>query len=463
MGINPHIFREYDIRGIVERDLGGEVPYAIGRAFASELRDRNGGRDDLVIAVGHDNRPSSPGLAEGVIRGIRESGVNVMFVGTVPTPVLYYAAARFDTDAGLQITGSHNPPEYNGFKMLTRGRAVYGEQIQELRARIDRQRYTTGSGGKEERAVIPTYIDDLGSRFRLDRPVKVVADCGNGTGSLVAVDLLRRIGAEVIPLYCESDGTFPNHHPDPTVDANVQDLIRLVREEKTDLGVGFDGDADRVGAIDEQGNIIRGDILLLLFGLDALKRLGAPQKLIFDVKCSQAVPEVYAAHGGEPIMWKTGHSLIKEKMKETGAPIAGELSGHICFGEDYYGFDDALYAACLLVQMVSRAKEPLSQTIDQFPKYVSTAEIRIDVPEEEKFDIVKRAVAHFRKEHEVIDVDGARVLFGDGWGLLRASNTQPVLVSRYEARTQEELDRIRGIMEAWLREQGVDAAKQAAH
>lgn len=463
MGINPHIFREYDIRGIVERDLTGDVPFSIGRAFASELRDRNGGRDDLVIAVGHDNRPSSPALADAVIRGIIESGVNVLFVGTVPTPVLYYAAAKFDTDGGLQITGSHNPPEYNGFKMLTRGRAVYGEQIQQLRARIDQTRYTTGKGNFDEREVIPTYIEDVGSRFKLDRPVKVVADCGNGTGSLVAVQLLERIGAHVVPLYCVSDGTFPNHHPDPTVDENVQDLIRLVREENADLGVGFDGDADRIGAIDEQGSIIRGDILLLLFGLDALKRLGAPQKLIFDVKCSQAVPEVYAAHGGEPIMWKTGHSLIKEKMKETGAPIAGELSGHICFGEDYYGFDDALYAACLLVQMVSRSEEPLSQTIAQFPKYVSTAEIRIEVPEEDKFDIVSRAVEHFRKDHEVVDVDGARVLFGEGWGLLRASNTQPVLVSRYEARTQEGLDRIRRVMEGWLSENGIDAAKQATH
>lgn len=461
--MNPHIFREYDIRGIVDRDLTGDVPWAIGRAFASELRDRNGGRDDLVIAVGHDNRPSSPGLADGIIRGIVESGVNVMFVGTVPTPVLYYAAAKYDTDGGLQITGSHNPPEYNGFKMLTRGRAVYGDQIQGLRERIDRNRYTTGAGKVETREVIPTYIEDVASRFRLTRPIKVVADCGNGTGSLVAVELLERVGAEVIPLYCESDGTFPNHHPDPTVDANVQDLIRLVREHKADLGVGFDGDADRVGAVDEQGNIIRGDILLLLFGLDALQRLGAPQKLIFDVKCSQAVPEVYAAHGGEPIMWKTGHSLIKEKMKETGAPIAGELSGHICFGEDYYGFDDALYAACLLVQMVSRSDQPLSATIAKFPKYVSTAEIRIEVPEEEKFDIVKRAVAHFRKEHDVVDVDGARVLFGDGWGLLRASNTQPVLVSRYEARTQESLDQIRRTMESWLAEQGIDAARQATH
>ncbi len=453
MPINPHIFREYDIRGIVDRDLSGDVPELIGRAYGSELKQRLGGTPN--VPVGYDNRPSSPALAEGIIRGINSTGVNVIDVGTVPTPVLYYAAASLNTEGGLQITGSHNPPEYNGFKMVVQGRALYGSAIQDLRARIDAQRFEKGSGKHERREMISPYIEDVGSRFKLQRPIKVVADCGNGTGSLVAIDLLERIGADVIPLYCESDGTFPNHHPDPTVDDNVRDLINLVRKEKADLGVGFDGDADRIGAVDEKGSIVRGDLLLLLFGLDALERLGPPQKLVFDVKCSQAVPEVYRAHGGEPIMWKTGHSLIKEKMKEVGAPIAGELSGHICFGEDYYGFDDALYAACLLIELVSRSKEPLSKRVDAFPKYKSTPEIRVEVPEEEKFEIVKRAITEFKKKYEVIDVDGARVLFGDGWGLVRASNTQPVLVLRYEARTEDGLRRIQKTMEDWLRQQGV--------
>jgi phosphomannomutase / phosphoglucomutase len=295
----------------------------------------------------------------------------------------------------------------------------------------------------------------VGGRFTLKRPVRVVVDCGNGAGSVVAVDLLRRAGADVIPLYCESDGTFPNHHPDPTVDANLQDMIALVRSERADLGVGFDGDADRLGVVDENGSVVRGDLLLLLFGLDALERLGAPQTLIFDVKCSQAVAEVYEAAGGHALMWKTGHSLIKEKMKEVGAPVAGELSGHICFGEDYFGFDDALYGACALVQMVARSERSLSEHVAVFPRYVSTPEIRIDVTEEEKFGIVERAVAHFRREYNVIDVDGVRVLFDGGWGLLRASNTQPVLVARYEAKSQEQLDRIRGVMEDWLAGQGV--------
>jgi phosphomannomutase/phosphoglucomutase len=379
----------------------------------------------------------------------------VIDCGTVPTPVLYFASAKYEADGGLQITGSHNPPEYNGFKMVVRGRALYGEAIQGLRGRIDTNRYASGSGKREKLDVIPTYIEDVGGRFKLDRPIKVVADCGNGTGSLVAVELLERVGAQVVPLYCESDGTFPNHHPDPVVDENLHDLIRMVKDENADLGIGFDGDADRIGAVDEEGNIIRGDILLLLFGLDALERLGAPQKLVFDVKCSQAVSEVFQKYGGVPVMWKTGHSLIKEKMKEVNAPIAGELSGHICFGEDYYGFDDALYAACLLVQLVSRSVKPLSARVDDFPKYHSTPEMRVDVSEEEKFDIVARAVSDFKKRHEVIDVDGARVLFGDGWGLLRASNTQPVLVLRYEARTADGLRRIQETMEGWLREQGV--------
>jgi phosphomannomutase / phosphoglucomutase len=408
-----------------------------------------------VVAVGRDNRPSSPALAEQIIRGIRAAGVNVLDYGTVPTPVLYYAAARERTDGGLQITGSHNPPEYNGFKMIQAGRPVYGDAIQELRERIETGRFETGEGSVESREIVAEYVEDVGGRFQLKRPMKVVVDCGNGTGSVAAVDLLRRTGAEVVPLYCESDGTFPNHHPDPTVDEYIQDLMARVREEQADLGVGFDGDADRIGAVDENGSVVRGDILLLLFALDAMGRLGAPQTLIFDVKCSQAVPEVFAAHGGHPIMWKTGHSLIKEKMKETGAPIAGELSGHICFGEDYYGFDDALYGACALLQLVSGDERPLSARVAEFPQYVSTPEIRIDVTEETKFDIIARAVESFRSRYDVIDVDGVRVLFSDGWGLLRASNTQPVLVMRCEARTAERLAEIRGIMEGWLHEQGV--------
>jgi len=458
--VNPHIFREYDIRGIVAEDLGGSVAEDIGRAFGSELRARlgdraGGGRERLRVALGHDNRPTSPELAEGVIAGLRAVGVDVLFVETVPTPLLYYATKHFDTDGGLQITGSHNPPEYNGFKMVARDGSIYGETIQRLRERIERRDYATGQGGLETHDVIGPYLDEVGGKFSLEEPVKVVVDCGNGAGSLVAVDLLERIGADVVPLFCESDGTFPNHHPDPVVDENLVDLIDRVKSERAALGIAFDGDADRIGVVDEKGRIVRGDILLLLYGLDYIDRHGPGAEMIFDVKCSQAVPEVFEKAGGRPVMWKTGHSLIKERMKQTGAPIAGELSGHICFAEDYYGYDDALFGACRITEMVARWEEPISAHTDAFPQYVSTPELRVDVPEERKFDIVEDAVAHFKRDHDVIDVDGARVLFDGGWGLLRASNTQPVLVLRFEARDAERLEKIRGTFEDWLRAQGV--------
>lgn len=461
MNIAAHIFREYDIRGIVEKDFIGDVPFLIGRAYGSEVRARLGGTP--VVAVGYDNRPSSPGLAAEIRRGILSAGVNVVDVETVPTPMLYYATAKLELDGGLQITGSHNPPEYNGFKMVVRGRALYGDAIQGLYQRIINDDFLDGDGERVRKDIYPTYLDDVGGRFKVARPLKVVVDCGNGTGSLVAVELLQKTGAEIIPLYCESDGTFPNHHPDPVVDANLRDLITLVKREKADLGLAFDGDADRVGAVDEQGNIIRGDILLLIFGLDALERLGAPQKLVFDVKCTQALPEVYTARGGEAIMWKTGHSLIKEKMKEENSPVSGELSGHICFGENYYGFDDALFGAGLLIQIVGRSARPLSAIVDEFPKYVSTPEIRVEVTEENKFDIVNTAVEYFSARYEVIAVDGARILFENGWGLLRASNTQPVLVLRFEARTPEQLAEYQGIVENYLESQGVDTSATATH
>ncbi len=457
MAVNTEIFREYDIRGVVERDLSGEVPVQIGRAYGSEVRRLHPGRDDLTVVVGHDNRPSSPALADAVIRGIRETGVNVVAVETVPTPVLYFATVHLETDGGLQITGSHNPPEYNGFKMMAGGATLYGEDIQRMRRRIESGEFEHGEGRLETRDVLTAYIADVTERFSIPRPVRVVVDCGNGAGSLVATQLLGGIGAQVIPLYCESDGTFPNHHPDPTVDEYIQDMIAAVRKEGADLGVAFDGDADRIGVVDENGKVVRGDILLLLFGLDVLRRRGPGQKLVFDVKCSQAVPEVFAQAGGVPILWKTGHSLIKKKMKEVGALVAGELSGHICIADDFYGFDDAPYAACRLIDMLSRSDRSLSAQVADFPDYVSTPEIRVEVEEQRKWEIVERAVAHFKESHEVVDVDGARVLFDGGWGLLRASNTQPVLVMRFEARTEDRLAAIRSEFEDWLRGQGVES------
>jgi phosphomannomutase/phosphoglucomutase len=451
---SQHIFRQYDIRGIVGDDLDAGIAEAVGRAYGSHVRTGAAGRAPEV-AVGCDNRLTSPELSAGVMAGLRASGCDVVDVGTVPTPVLYWAEATLGTDASVQITGSHNPPEWNGIKMTVGRASMYGEAIQDLYRRIVDGDMARGTGGHRREEVLEPYVTDIAGRFRLARPMKVAADCGNGTGSVVAVRLLEALGAEVTPLYCESDGTFPNHHPDPTVDANLADLISTVRAGGHDLGVAFDGDADRIGAVDETGAIVRGDILLLLFGLDILSKRGAGQKLVFDVKCSQVLPEMYARAGGEPIMWKTGHSLIKRKMKETGAQVAGELSGHIMIADDYLGFDDALYDACRLIDLVARGGQPLSEMVGAFPTYVATPEIRLDVTEEQKWTVVAAAVAYFKSRYDVIDVDGARVLFGDGWALLRTSNTQPVIVSRYEARTPQRLQEIRSEVEDWLRSQGV--------
>jgi len=452
--MKDHIFRQYDIRGIVGDDLTAEVTEGVGRAFASMVREQTG-KATPRIAVGNDNRTTSPELVAGLVAGIRAAGVDVLQVGTVPTPVLYWTEATFETDAGVQITGSHNPPEWNGVKLSLGRSALYGDGIQEIRTRITKGDMDSGAGALVEEEVLDRYVADISSRLSLTTEMKVAVDAGNGVGALLAVPLLEALGAEVTPLFCESDGTFPNHHPDPTVDENLADLIRAVKGSPHDLGVAFDGDADRIGAVDEKGNIVRGDILLLLYGLDLLEKLGPGQKLIFDVKCSQVLPEVFAAAGGEPIMWKTGHSLIKKKMKETGALLAGELSGHIMVADDYFGFDDALYDACRLVALVSRSGRPLSEMVGDFPVYVSTPEIRIDVTEEQKWDLVEQAVAHFKATHEVIDVDGARVLFDGGWALLRASNTQPAVVARIEARNDTRLTEIREEVSAWLDTQGV--------
>ena len=461
MFTSDHIFRQYDIRGLAATELTPEVSEGVGRAYGTMARERLGSHPR--IAVGCDNRPSSPNLVAGLIRGLTGSGADVVDVGTVPTPTLYWAERTLSTDGAIQITGSHNLPEWNGIKMTLQAASVYGEAIQDLKRRIvdGEDGAEEGRGSAERVDILDRYIDDLAGRFDLPGPVKVVLDCGNGTGSLVGVALLQQIGAQVVPLYCDSDGTFPNHHPDPTVDEYLVDLIDTVRRERADVGIGFDGDADRIGAVDEKGRIVRGDIILLLLGLDVLRKRGPGQKLIFDVKCSQVLPDEFAKAGGEPIMWKTGHSLIKEKMRETGALVAGELSGHICLADDYLGFDDAPYDACRLVDLIARSEGSLSEMVSDFPVYASTPELRIEVAEESKFRLVRAAQEHFKKRREVIDIDGARILFDDGWGLLRASNTQPVIVARYEARTEEGLRVIREEVESWLRTQNVEVGHEA--
>jgi phosphomannomutase/phosphoglucomutase len=451
--IHPGIFRQYDIRGIVDEDLTAEAAHLIGRGFDALLAKRgiSGG-----VVVGRDNRPSGSALRDALVRGLLESGRAVTDVGVVPTPLVYWSLHHLPVEGGIQITGSHNPPEYNGFKLCVRTDSLHGEGIQELRAIIEAGRFREGNGRLETTHVIDGYIDDVAARTGLlARRLKVVIDCGNGTGSLVTAQLFGRLGIDAWHIFCDSDGTFPNHHPDPTVVENLTDLIREVRDRGADLGIAFDGDADRIGVVDARGEIVWGDHVLILYARDVLQRTGPGQPIIFDVKCSQALPDAITAAGGKPVMWRTGHSLIKERMKELNAPVAGEMSGHMFFSEGFYGHDDALYGAARLLRIVAADGRALHEMLADVPHFVSTPEIRVDCPEERKFGVVADAVRHFRARHEVIDVDGVRVLFGDGWGLIRASNTQPVLVTRYEARTPERLAAIRREMEDWLRGQGI--------
>jgi phosphomannomutase/phosphoglucomutase len=453
MAISQTIFRQYDIRGIVGEDLTVEAAGQIGRAYAAYLAERG-----LVgaVAVGRDNRPSGDALRDALVAGINSVGYDVVDIGVVPTPVLYWALHHEPVVGGIQITGSHNPPEYNGFKMCVGTESLHGDGIQALRALITSGRVPTGAGGVRHAAVIDRYVDDMVLRVGpLPRRMRIVVDCGNGAGALVAPQLFERLGVDVTSLYCESDGTFPNHHPDPTVPENLVDVIAAVRGGEAELGVAFDGDADRIGLVDEHGEIVWGDHILILYARDVLARTGTGQPIIFDVKCSQALPHAITEAGGVPVMWKTGHSLVKEKMKELAAPIAGEMSGHMFFGEGFYGHDDALYGAARLLRIVAESGRSVSELLSDVPKFVSTPELRVDCPDDRKFLIVEEAARHFAKTRDVVTVDGARVLFGDGWGLVRASNTQPILVMRFEALTATRLAEMRDEMEGWLRAQGV--------
>jgi phosphomannomutase/phosphoglucomutase len=454
---NPQIFREYDIRGLHERDLGDDVVRAVGRAFGTYLRRRG----KKTVALGRDFRLSSPRIASAVTEGLASTGCDVRLVGEVPTPGLYYSIVALETDGGVQVTGSHNPVEYNGLKLCEGVQSVHGEQIRALLEAIRREDYETGEGTVTEIPTGERYRDMLVSKGKPARALHVVLDAGNGSAGPFAPGIFRELGQQVTALYCEPDGSYPNPTPDPTVEANLQDLIRTVRETGADFGVGYDGDADRIGAVDGRGRILWGDQLLALYARDVLEQLpGAP--IVFDVKCSQGLEEDIRAHGGTPVMWKTGHSLMKQKMRELQAPLAGELSGHIFFGHGYYGFDDALYASVKLLDIVARSGRSLADLRDSIPAYVSTPEIRLDTTEEAKFEIVARVRDFFRQRYPVIDIDGARVQFDGGWALVRASNTQPVLVARFEARTSQRLERIRAEVLAVLEREGV-ATAAASH
>lgn len=455
MEVPAVIFRQYDIRGIVGTELDARLGHAVGRAFASFAQERLDGSPRL--AVGRDNRPSGELLARAVRDGVAAAGGVAVDIGVVPTPALYLAERTLDVDGGLQVTGSHNPPEFNGFKMVVGGDTLYGEDIQALRRLIENDAMGQGEGKIEaDDSVITRYIDAVAERNGpISRPVEVVVDCGNGVASLAAEPILSRIGAEVTPLYCESIGTFPNHHPDPTVPENLSDLMEAVRRTGAELGIAFDGDGDRIGVVDENGQIVFGDQLLLLLGRDLVRRSGPGHHVIFDVKCSDVLRSQLERAGLNPVMWKTGHSLIKAKMHELKAPLAGEMSGHMFFAEDYYGFDDALFAAARLLNYMAHKGGPLSRLLADVPVTSATPELRVECSEERKFAVVEAAAEHFSDKYDVLTIDGVRISFPDGWGLIRASNTQPVLVMRFEAASEDACELYRDEVEQWLRTQGV--------
>jgi phosphomannomutase / phosphoglucomutase len=444
--LKPTIFREYDIRGVAEVEFLDPDIEALGQAFGTFLQ-RHAGRK---ICLGRDTRLSSPRLRNALMKGLLSSGCQVTDIGVAPTPVLYYSVFHLQADGGVMITGSHNPPEFNGFKVVCGASTIYGERIQDLRRMIETGDLARGIGRETTADVVTPYVDEVSSQFRFPRKVRVVVDAGNGTGGPVMHRILERLNLEAAEMFFEMDGKFPNHHPDPTVLKNLGPLIAKVLETGADLGIAFDGDTDRIGAVDERGTVLYGDQLMILYAREILTRKPGAT-FIGEVKCSQLLYDDIAAHGGNAIMWKTGHSLIKAKMKETHAELAGEMSGHMFFADRYFGFDDAMYAACRLMEIVANSGKPLSSHLADLPRTVTTPEIRFDCADELKFAVVRQATAELRARHRISDVDGVRVLFNRGWGLVRASNTQPVLVMRFEAETEELLREYREEVEEVVR------------
>jgi phosphomannomutase/phosphoglucomutase len=445
--IPQNIFREYDIRGMVDEELTPEVVTAIGKGVATYFR----GHGKEVALLCRDNRPSSEPFAERLAAEFQAAGLDVVDLGLAPTPAFYFATREYAPgEAGVMVTGSHNPPQFNGFKISCGEGTIYGDEIRRLAEIIDAGEFASGRGTYAVRDVIDDYRRALLERVDVTRPIKIVADAGNAMASLLMPELLSDAGCDADGLYCELDGSFPHHWPDPTVPENVADLVARVAETGAAAGVAFDGDADRIGAVDDRGRIIWGDKLLALYSRPILeKNPGA--KIVFEVKCSQALAEAVEAQGGTPLMWKTGHSLIEAKIREENALLAGEMSGHIYFADRYFGYDDALYAALRLAELVARADEPLSALVDRIPRYFATPEIRVDCPDDFKFEAVEKIKKRFAGR-KIIDVDGARIIFDGGWGLVRASNTQPALVLRFEADTEERLAAIQGEVENGLGE-----------
>jgi len=445
-----HIFREYDIRGIWGKDLNGEVVAAIGRAYAVYLKEKTG-KERPKITIGRDVRLSSPPMFEALAEAILKSGVDVIDIGTVPTPLQYFSLFTLPVDGGVMITASHNPAEFNGMKLSVGRDTLFGEKIQEIRKYVEAGKSVKGSGGMDSHEIIPEYADYIKRQFASFQGLKAVVDCGNGAAGLIAPALIKELGADIKELYCEPDGRFPNHHPDPVVPENIKDMIKEVNRGNAGIGIGYDGDADRLGIVDEGGDMVWGDKLLTIFSRDLLKTHPGAM-VIGEVKCSQTLYDDIARHGGKPLMWKTGHSLIKDKMKETGALLAGEMSGHLFFKDRYFGFDDAIYASLRLLEIMKKSGPPYSvkALLRDLPPMTATPEIRVDCPDEKKFRVVEK-MKEALKDYEMIDIDGVRVKFPDGWGLIRASNTQPALVLRFEAKDEKTLKEYRRIVEEKLK------------
>ncbi len=441
--MNQNIFREYDIRGVVEPDLTDETVSILGKAIGTFF-NRNGAKR---IAIGYDARMSSPRFRDLLVKGFNETGCDAVLIGRVPTPVLYHTVYTKAVDGGVMITGSHNPPDHNGFKICLGKSTLFGAQIQEIKEITLSGAFASGAGTSENLEVLADYETDILSRINLgDRRLKVVVDGGNGMGGVTGVPVYEKLGVELIKLFTEPDSNFPNHHPDPTVVENLQDTIRAVKESSADLGIAFDGDGDRIGVVDENGRIIWGDELMVLLSREILKE-NQGATIIAEVKCSQNLFNDIAKNGGTPLMWKAGHSLIKAKMKETGAALAGEMSGHIFFADRFYGFDDATYAGARVLEILSKTDKTLSQLLSDLPETFSTPELRVVCADERKFEIVRKIADEFAQTNEVITTDGARILFANGWGLVRASNTQAILVLRFEADSEENLNAIRQTVE----------------
>ena len=445
--MNPEIFREYDIRAIVDKDLTDHDVVLIGKAFGTYLRSENRSK----VTVARDCRLSSENYEHLLIDGLLATGCDVVDIGVCPTPVFYFSIRHFKNEGGVIVTASHNPPEYNGFKLCSGYDTLFGEQIQKVRQIIENRIFAEGSGSTRTADGITPYKKFLQDNVKLARPLRVGIDAGNGTAGVVAVPIIRNLGCEVFDLYCDMDGNFPNHEPDPTVVKNMQDLTGLVREKGLDVGIGYDGDGDRIGVIDEKGDIIWGDQLMIIYAREILSRKPGAT-FLSEVKCSQSLYHDIEKHGGRAIMWKTGHSLIKQKMKEVKAELAGEMSGHMFFADRYFGYDDAVYASCRLLEILAATGKSITELLSDVPRTYTTPEIRVPCPDDRKFQVVKDVTEYFRQRYDIIDIDGVRVLFKDGWGLVRASNTQPVLVLRFEAPSQTRLSEIQSLVESVLKE-----------